>query len=151
MFKEIQVVELVLDMNVEYNLKWTLPLHRQVRSLYTQNLVLKRRLKLVNQQLTKANKYGTKRNKEKLDILAEMIKGKSSSGGFYWGLNFMFLLKNLEIDQFWWSLLKHSKGMLHVLYSLLWWGDDLILAFLVVFWDFIRMSWHLLVFFQHII
>ena len=51
LFRQLKAIEPVLD-KAEYKLKWTLPLHRQVKSLYVQNLALKRRLILVKLKLT---------------------------------------------------------------------------------------------------
>lgn len=46
-------------------------MHRQVKSLYVQNLLLKKRLILVKQKLTEAKQDGRKRKRGKLDILAK--------------------------------------------------------------------------------
>ncbi len=70
-----ELVDPIID-NAKHKLKWTLPLHWQVRNMYTNNLVLKRRLGLVKQQLTEAKQYRRKRKRGKLDILAEVEKKK---------------------------------------------------------------------------
>jgi len=70
LFRQLEFVEPVLE-TAKYKLKLTLPLHRKVKSLYVQNLVLKRRLKLVKQKLIKAKESRRNIRRIKLYILIE--------------------------------------------------------------------------------
>lgn len=70
LFRQLEAIEPILDKN-KYKLKLTLPLHRQVKSLSMHNLLLKRRLRLVKQELIKAKESGRKRRRRRLDILVE--------------------------------------------------------------------------------
>lgn len=70
LFGHVEVVMVALD-KAKYKLKWTLPLHKQVKNLYVQNLILKRRLRLVKNRLTEVREAGRKRKIGKLEFLVE--------------------------------------------------------------------------------
>lgn len=72
MFGHVEVVMPALY-KAKYKLKWTLPLHRKVKNLYVQNLVLKRRLRLVKKRLTEVREVGRNRKRQKLVVLVEAI------------------------------------------------------------------------------
>jgi len=70
LLRQLEVVEPILD-KAKYKLKWTLPLHRKVKSLYVNNLMLKRRIIFVKKKLLVSKKYERNKKRGKLDILTE--------------------------------------------------------------------------------
>lgn len=109
LFRQLEVVEPIVD-KYKYKLKSTLPLHRQVKSLYVHNLVLKRRLGLVKQKLIEASQSGRKKKRGKLNTRRGYYKGKYSSGGYHSSLNLcLFLINKLFLVR----VVKRSKDLLH--------------------------------------
>jgi len=69
----LEAIEPILDKE-KYKLKWTLTLHGKAENLYTQDLVLKRRLRLVKRKLTKVKEVGRKRKGLGWTYLHRLVK-----------------------------------------------------------------------------
>lgn len=70
LFREVEVVIPVLY-KAKYKMKWNLPLNMPVKYPYVQNLVLKRRLRLVMNKLTEVKEAKRKMKRGKLELLVE--------------------------------------------------------------------------------
>ena len=84
-FKEVEATLPTLQRET-HKVKWSLPLHRQVKNLYVWNLVLKRRLRLMKKRLTEVKESRRKRKISKLYFLVEGVEEEKTSEKIIWQL-----------------------------------------------------------------